>query len=80
MLFRSRTPACHPRQCMVMSKGDNALRLRETNGVGVVAVLTEVIASSAVMAVLPGRAVPNRVFGLELMAEATAMGEWGGSG
>ena len=65
---------------MAMGKGNNALRLRETNGVGVVAVFTEMVASSAVVTIPSGRAVPNRVFGLELMAEAAAVGEWCGSG
>ena len=46
---------------------------------GVVAVLAEVIASSAVVTVPPGRAVPNHVLGLELMAEAATVGKWSGS-
>ena len=74
-----RTPTCHPRQCVAMGKGNNALRLRETNGMGVVAVFAEVVASTAVMTVLPGWAVPNRVLGLKLTAEAAAVGEWSGS-
>ena len=63
-----------------MGEGNNALRLRETNGVGVVAVFTEMVASSAIVTIPPGGAVPNRVFGLELMTEVAAMGEWSGSG
>ena len=63
-----------------MSERDNALRLCETNGVGVVAVFTEVVASLAVVTVPPGRAVPNCVLGLELTAEAAAVGEWSGPG
>ena len=47
---------------------------------GVVAVLAEMIASPAIAAILSGRAVPNRVFGLELTAETAAVGEWSGSG
>ena len=61
-----------------MGERNNALRLRETNGVGVVAVFAEVVATLAVVTVPPSRAVPNRVFGLELMAEAAAVGEWSG--
>ena len=64
---------------MAMCEGNNALRLRETNGMGVVAVFAEVVASTAVMTILPGRTVPNRVLGLELTAEAAAVGEWSGS-
>ena len=63
-----------------MGKGDNALRLCETNGVGVVAVFTEVLAPSAVVTILPGWTVPNRVSGLKLMTEAAVVGEWSGPG
>ena len=63
-----------------MGEGDNALRFCETDGVGVVAVFAKMIASSAVVTIPPGRTVPDRVFGLELVAEAAAMGEWSGSG
>ena len=75
-----RTPTCHPRQCVTMGEGNDALRLRETNGVRVVAVLTEMVASPAVVTVPPGGAVPNCVLGLKLAADAAAVGEWGGSG
>ena len=63
---------------MTMSERDYALRLREANGVGVVAVFAEVVTSPAVVTVPSGGAVPNRVFGLELMAKAAAVGEWSG--
>ena len=36
---------------MTVSEGDDALRLRETKGVGVVAVFAEVVASTAVVTV-----------------------------
>ena len=45
----------------------------------VVAVLAEVVASPAVVAILSSRAVPDRVLRLELSAEAAAVREWGGS-
>ena len=64
---------------MTMSEGNNALRLREAEGVGVVAVLAEMVASPAVVTILSGQAVPDRVLGLELTAEAAAVGEWSGS-
>ena len=73
-------PTCHPRQCVTVSEGDDALRLCETKGVGVVAVFAEVVTSTAVVTVPPGRTVPDRVFGLELMTEAATVGEWSGSG
>ena len=62
-----------------MSEGNNALRLREAEGVGVVAVLAEMVASSAIVTILSGRAVPDRVLGLELTTEAATVGEWSGS-
>ena len=65
---------------MTMGEGDNALRLRETKGVGVVAVFTEVVTPSAVVTIPPGRTVPDCVFGLKLMTEAAAVGEWSGPG
>ena len=62
-----------------MSERDDALQLREAKGVGIVAVFAEVVVSTAVMTIPPGRTVPDRVLGLELMAEAAAVGEWSGS-
>ena len=47
---------------------------------GVVAVFAEVVVSPAVVAVPSCRTVPDRVLGLELVAEAAAVGEWSGSG
>ena len=75
-----RAPTRHPRQSVAMGKGDNALRLRETNGVGVVTVFTEVVVPSAVVTIPPGQTVPNGVSRLKLMTEVAAMGEWGGPG
>ena len=45
---------------------------------GVVAVLAEVVASTAVVTVLAGRTIPDRVLGLELSTEAAVMGEGSG--
>ena len=45
---------------------------------GVVAVFAKMVAPLAVMAVLTGWAVPDRVFGLKLLTEAAAVGEWCG--
>ena len=61
-----------------MSKWDHALRLGETDGVGVVAVLAEVVTSTAVVTVLASRTIPDRVLGLELSTEAAAMGKRSG--
>ena len=72
-------PTCHPRQCVTVSEGDDALRLCETKGVGVVTVFAEVVASMAVVKILPGRTVPDRVLRLELTTEAAAVGEGSGS-
>ena len=62
-----------------MGERNYALRLRETDGVGVVTVFAKMVVSSAVVTIPSSGTVPNRVFGLELMAEAAAMGEWSGS-
>ena len=42
----------------------------------VVAVVTGVVAPLAVVTVLACWAIPDCVFGLELLTEAAAMGEW----
>ena len=47
---------------------------------GVVAVFAKVVTSLAVVAILSCGTVPNRVSGLELFAEAAAVGEWSGLG
>ena len=43
---------------------------------GVVAVVAGVVASSAVVAVLAGWAIPDHVSGLELLTKMAVMGEW----
>ena len=65
---------------MAVSEWNYALRLREADGVGVVAVFTEVVASLAVVTVQSCRACPDRVLGLELTTEAAVVGEWSGPG
>ena len=74
-----RTPTRHPRQCVAMSERDDALRLREAKGVGVVAVLTTMVASPTIVTVLACWTVPDRVSGLKLTTDAAAVGEGGGS-
>ena len=47
---------------------------------GVVAVFAKVVAPLAVVTVLAGWAIPDRVFGLELLTEVAAVREWRGFG
>ena len=47
---------------------------------GVVAVFAKVVASLAVVTVLAGWTIPDRVFGLKLLTEAAAVREWRGLG
>ena len=64
---------------MTMCKRNHTLRLSKADGMGVVAVFAKVVASPAVVAVLVGWAVPDRVPGLKLTADAAAVGERSGS-
>ena len=67
--------ACLPRQGAVMSERYHALGLGDTKGMWVRTVIASMVMPLAVMTVLVGWAVPDRVLGLDLFAEATAMGE-----
>lgn len=61
-----------------MGEGDHALGFGETEGVGVGAIVVSMVVSLAIVTVFTSGAVPHSVFGLELFAEATAVGEWEG--
>ena len=73
------TSAAHPTSGATMGERNNALRLGETNRVGVRAVGVFVITSLAVEAVLANWALPDGVGRVKLFTEVAAVWEWKGS-
>ena len=74
-----RAPAAHPAGGTAMGKRNHALRLGETDGVGVRAIGVFVITPLAVEAVCANWAFSDGVGRVELFTEAAAVWKWEGS-
>ena len=61
-----------------MGERDYTFQLCEAEGMGVVAMFTEVVTSLTIVAVFACWAIPDSMARLELFTEAAAMGEWHG--
>ena len=69
---------CQLSHSAAMSEWDYTLRLGETEGVRVEAIVVSVVASLAVETIFACGAVPDSVIRLKLFAELTPMREWEG--